>query len=112
MSPPKKNGGYEAGKLSADIAYIKSGVVDLNEKWDGIEVWMRGVESRLAVGSERFTSLANVDASLAKVDSENALAIQNQSRRVDDVLKEGRITTIVAGVIAAVVGVLFGPRQG
>lgn len=100
----KKNGRYEAGQLAADIAYIKAGLMDLNDKWEGMENWVRGVEARLAVGSEIF-------ASLKKADETNAEAVKAQAKRVDDVLREGRLTTFFGTVLASIIGMFVSPQK-
>ena len=93
----RKTNGYEAGKLASDIAYIKAGIVDLQEKTE------RFVEFRIDSEKRSETNTARI------VGLEGSMTIQ--AKRVDDVLKEGRITTFIGTALAAVVGVMFGPKS-
>ena len=97
----RKNGLYEAGKLASDIAYIKAGIVDLNEKFDRIGEWRSEVDVRSETNAVRIAAV-----------EERA---KTQSDRMDAVLRESRWTGGISGVAsvvaAAVVAVLVGPKR-
>ena len=53
----RKTNGYEAGKLASDIAYIKAGIIDLQEKFDGMMMWQTTVDVRSENNAVRIGTL-------------------------------------------------------
>ena len=97
----RKENGYEAGKLASDIAYIKAGIVDLQEKSERFVEFRIDSEKRSEANTAR---ISNVEAGL-----------QTQSKRVDDVIKEARWTGGVSGaasvIAASLVAFFVGPQR-